>query len=119
MATDAVYTGPSVGTMINTHTLASEIIARHGTGAEAVLDDDNISQLRRYLDAPDSEKRAVLAKAGTDDLDTALAKVREGGYTLVDYAALTRGSAKAAFTDDEEAALRSWLQGGGGAPQDN
>lgn len=115
--TEPAYNGPSAREMIDTHTLAHEIITRHGTGSQAVFDDANILQLKRYLEDPALEKAAVLAKLGAPDDDAALTIIRQGGSSLVDYVAIVRGTPKAALTADEEETLRTWFNSGGGEAQ--
>ncbi|CAK7224478.1 hypothetical protein SCUCBS95973_005531 [Sporothrix curviconia] len=118
--TETPYAGPTARDMISSHTLAAETIARHGTGNQAVFDDDNIQQLRAFVTDPAAARAAVLAKLGAtedDDMTAVTAKVAGGGYSLVDYAVLTRGTDKAALTDDEMETLRTWFASGGGQPQ--
>ncbi|CAK7216213.1 hypothetical protein SBRCBS47491_002745 [Sporothrix bragantina] len=121
-ATETPYTGPSARDMISSHTLAAETIARHGTGSQAIFDDENIRQLRAFVTDPAAARAAVLAKLGAtadDDMAAVMAKVAGGGYSLVDYAVLTRGTDKEALTDDEMDTLRAWFASGGGQPQEN
>jgi hypothetical protein len=117
MSNPSGYTGPSVQEMTAKHTLAKEIIGRHGKGDEAILDDDNIAQLKRYLNQPELEKASLLAKLGTQDNDEAIIKLSDGGFTLVDYMVVTWGTPRAALTADEEGKLQEWFAAGGGAAQ--
>ncbi|CAK7207072.1 hypothetical protein SEUCBS139899_009880 [Sporothrix eucalyptigena] len=122
MATDEPYTGPSAREMIASHTLAAETIARHGSGSQAIFDDDNIRQLRLFVTDPAAARASVLAKLGfTEGDDTAaiIAKAASGSHSLVDYAVVTRGTDKEALTDGEMETLREWFASGGGQPQGN
>lgn len=116
-ASDAGYTGPSVQTMLKTHTLASEIIKRHGQGPEAILDSKNVDQLRDFVEGPEKERQRVLNSMGTEDVSEALAQIKKGGHTLVDYIAVTWGSPSPALTEDEEAALAECFNKGGADEQ--
>ena len=38
--TETPYAGPTAREMISSHTLAAETIARHGSGSQAIFDDE-------------------------------------------------------------------------------
>ncbi|CAK7271983.1 hypothetical protein SEPCBS119000_004886 [Sporothrix epigloea] len=113
------YAGPTARDMIASHTLAAEIIARHGSGSQAIFDDDNINQLRAFVTDPAATRAALLSKldATEDDDVAALTAKVAGSHSLVDYAVITRGTPKEALTDAEMDTLRAWFASGGGQPQ--
>lgn len=120
----APYNGPTVREMVASHTLAQETMARHGTGDQAIFDDDNINQLRRFVQDPSSERSVVFGKLGmgsgddSNDVQAAIDKAGGGGHSLAEYAVVAHGTDKAVLTDEEIVALREWFASGGGQPQD-
>ena len=65
--TSDAWDGPSAREMINTHTLAKEIIARHKAPCP-VFDDKCILELRRFVQYP-SQSRAMLQDMGMLDAE--------------------------------------------------
>lgn len=104
------YTGPSAPEMIQSHTLAKEIMARHGSD-QAVFDEENIVMLRAFIADPTAYRTAVLAAQDTTDAATGSRKV-VNECSLVDYMALVHGTDKATLTEDEFAALQAWFADG-------
>ena len=76
----AEYTGPTVATMVRTHTLAAEIIARHNDPC-SVLDNSELRLLRRFVADP-STKDEILHDRGIMVLPDILAN---GGGVTVSY----------------------------------
>ncbi|CAK7567027.1 MAG: hypothetical protein SEPTF4163_004985 [Sporothrix epigloea] len=118
-STETPYAGPTAREMISSHTLAAEIIARHGSGSQAIFDDENVNQLRAFVTDPAATRAALLSRLDAnegDDVAVLIAKVASN-CSLVDYAVVTRGTPKEALTDDEMNTLRAWFASGGGQPQ--
>ncbi|KAL2878566.1 hypothetical protein SGCOL_006036 [Colletotrichum sp. CLE4] len=99
----APYTGPSPREMIESHTLAQEIINRNNDACP-ILDSDELSLLSDFVKDP-SQARALLETRGLTDEPT-----KSG--SLVAYVISLHGTDKAALTDDEIKILKEWFENG-------
>ncbi|WYZ40219.1 hypothetical protein EsH8_IV_000560 [Colletotrichum jinshuiense] len=99
----APYTGPSPRQMIDTHTLAREIISRNNDPCP-ILDADELALLSQFVADP-SQARALLEARGLADEPT------KAG-SLVAYVVSLHGTDKAALTDEEIKVLREWFENG-------
>ncbi|GKT53743.1 hypothetical protein ColTof4_05907 [Colletotrichum tofieldiae] len=99
----APYTGPSPRDMIESHTLAQEIIARNNDPCP-ILDSDELALLSQFVAEP-SQARALLEARGLADEPT-----KSG--SLVAYAISLHGTDKAALTEEEIKTLKKWFEDG-------
>ncbi|KAJ0309266.1 hypothetical protein COL5a_012180 [Colletotrichum fioriniae] len=99
----APYTGPSPREMIESHTLAQEIINRNNDACP-ILDSDELSLLFDFVKDP-SQARAILETRGLADDPT-----KSG--SLVAYVISLHGTDKAALTDEEIQILKRWFENG-------
>lgn len=110
---DSTWTGPSAKQMIETNTLAKEIMERHKNGPEAVFDPENLEMLRDFLESPELAQANIFAKYAVQTSDDALAKISDGkGASLVDYIAAAHGTPKQALTSAEIEDLQTWFANG-------
>jgi hypothetical protein len=108
--TSDVWTGPSTREMIDTHTLAREVINRHNDPCP-VFDDFEILKLRRFVQDP-TQRLQLLAEFDMDE-DSALQAGSLTGYIIA-----TWGTDKSVLTEDEVTALKDWFDNGGGKTDD-
>lgn len=104
------WDGPSAKDMIASHTLAQEIIQRHG-GPYPVFDDECIEELRRFISDP-SRAQHLLREMGIIDAEgnsTPAAKSSLTGHIMTRH-----GTDEPALTGDEIHALKEWFDNGGG-----
>ncbi|KAI8217907.1 hypothetical protein K4K53_008999 [Colletotrichum sp. SAR 10_77] len=99
----ASYTGPSPRHMIDTHTLAKEIINRNNDLCP-ILDEEELALLCQFVADP-SQAGALLEARG-------LAEEPTKSGSLVAYVISLHGTEKAALTDDEIALLKEWFKNG-------
>ena len=111
--TSQVWTGPTAKDMIASHTLAMEIMQRHGSN-EPVLDDFRIEELRKFVNDPlrANEMLQAMESAKSDGLHSDDATAGKG--TLTGYIMAQHGTDKAALTEDEIHILKEWFDNGGG-----
>jgi len=106
--TSTEYTGPSVSEMIKTHTLAKEIMARHGDPCP-ILDDQEILKLRGFVQDP-ATAAAQTEQYGAENISN------ESGGSLVAH--IVRGwgntEGKTLLTEQEVRDLKEWFANGGG-----
>ncbi|KAK1731281.1 uncharacterized protein BDZ83DRAFT_746681 [Colletotrichum acutatum] len=102
-AESAPYTGPSPREMIESHTLAQEIINRNNDACP-ILDSDELSLLFDFVKDP-SQARSLLETRGLADEPT-----KTG--SLVAYVISLHGTNNAALTDEEIQMLNQWFQNG-------
>ncbi|KAK1509825.1 uncharacterized protein CLUP02_03353 [Colletotrichum lupini] len=100
-AESAPYTGPSPREMIESHTLAQEIINRNNDACP-ILDSDELSLLSDFVQDP-SRARFLLETRGLADEPT-----KSG--SLVAYVISLHGTDKAALTDEEIKILNRWFE---------
>ncbi|KAL0930854.1 uncharacterized protein CTRU02_213589 [Colletotrichum truncatum] len=99
----APYTGPSPRHMIDTHTLAQEIINRNNDPCP-ILDEDELALLSQFVANP-SQAGALLDARG-------LASDPAKSGSLVAYVISLHGTDKAALTDEEIGLLKDWFKNG-------
>jgi len=100
------WTGPTVRQMVDTHTLAKEVIDRHNDPCP-VFDDKAILQLRRFVQDPAQVEKLI------QELDSADGGAwRSGGLTALIMT--TWGTDKSYLTQDEVVSLKEWFANGGG-----
>ncbi|KAF9875579.1 hypothetical protein CkaCkLH20_06960 [Colletotrichum karsti] len=97
----APYTGPSPRHMIDTHTLAQEIINRNNDPCP-ILDENELSLLSQFVADP-SQARALLEARGLSQEPT-----KSG--SLVAYVISLHDTDKAALTDGEIKLLKEWFE---------
>ena len=109
--TSSEYTGPSVPEMIKTHTLAKEIMARHGDPCP-ILDDQEILKLRGFVRDP----AAAVAQTEQTEQHGANNISNESGGSLVAHIVRGWGSTEGEtlLTEQEVRDLREWFANGGG-----
>ena len=113
--TSTKWNGPSARDMIASHTLAKEIIERHGSDCP-VFDDGRIMELRKFIDDP-SKARDILQDMGLTDSDG-----QQPGDMAASKGSLTglimarHNTSNLVFTEDEIRALKEWFDNGGGKP---
>jgi len=100
------WTGPSAREMVDTHTLAKEVISRHNDACP-VFDDKEIVRLRRFVQDPTQSKQLL------QELDLADGGAWKAG-SLTGHIIETWGTDKSALTQDEIVALKEWFDNGGG-----
>ncbi|KAI8173837.1 hypothetical protein K4K54_009670 [Colletotrichum sp. SAR 10_86] len=101
-AASAPYTGPFPRHMIDTHTLAQEIINRNNDPCP-ILDEDELALLSQFVADP-AQAGAILEARDSEE------PVKSG--SLVAYVISLHGTEKAALTDDEIALLKRWFDNG-------
>ncbi|TDZ49915.1 hypothetical protein CTRI78_v007741 [Colletotrichum trifolii] len=94
------YTGPSPRHMIDTHTLAREIINRHGDPCP-ILDADELHLLSNFVADPSGGNELLKARG--------LQVEPSKSGSLVAYVISVHGTDKAALTDEEIDALKEWF----------
>jgi len=100
---------PSTSAMIDTKTLAQNIIKRHNTSSE-VLDARELSMLRRFCLDP-SSRETILRDEGMLDapgMPPGTVAVRNRG-SLVGHCIARHGTDDPALSDEEVDALRDWF----------
>ncbi len=109
MASPTRYNGPSAREMIETHTLAQEIIAR-ADDTEPVLDADELALLKRFLAGPES-KVALLNERDIvgDQGDDVVAKARNSG-SLVTYIIAQSVAGQEILGEEEVEMLKKWFE---------
>jgi len=117
MATE--YNGPSVATMIKSHTLAAEIIDRAGAHDDnsSILDPSELLLLRRFCADPSpSTKDAILRERDMVDEpgDRPGTRANRKYGSLAGYAVATYGTENSALEEREVEMLRRWFESGGG-----
>jgi hypothetical protein len=99
--------------MIRTHTLADEIINRHshyGTGNGSILDDNELSLLKRFVTDPSSKdallrEREMVDEPGERPGTRAVAK----SGSLVGYVIARHGTEDPVLEEGEIERLRGWF----------
>ncbi|KAI8251548.1 hypothetical protein K4K58_008693 [Colletotrichum sp. SAR11_239] len=99
----APYTGPSPRHMIDTHTLAQEIIKRNNDPCP-ILDEDELALLSQFVADP-SQAGALLRARG-------LAEEPTKSGSLVAHVISLHGTDKAALTNEEITLLKEWFENG-------
>lgn len=100
------YTGPSVPTMLASHTLASNIIKYHAHPTSGrILDDAELALLRRFVEHPE-QRDAILAEQGIDKEGEG-----EGLQSLAGYIVLKHGKGDL-LNEGEIEMLREWFAKG-------
>ncbi|KAI8300321.1 hypothetical protein K4K61_009839 [Colletotrichum sp. SAR11_59] len=99
----APYTGPSPRHMIDTHTLAQEIINRNNDPCP-ILDEDELALLSQFV--ADPSKAGALLKA------RGLAEDPTSSGSLVAYVISLHGTEKVALTNEEITLLKEWFGNG-------
>ncbi|KXH41267.1 hypothetical protein CNYM01_04626 [Colletotrichum nymphaeae SA-01] len=97
----APYTGPSPREMMESHTLAQEIINRNNDACP-ILDSDELSLLSDFVKDP-SQARSLLETRGLADEPT-----KTG--SLMAHVISLHGTDKAALTDEEIKLLNRWFE---------
>ena len=101
------YSGPSVGEMLSTHTLASEIIARNDDTCP-ILDDNELQLLRSYVANPDAAPAMLESMSYVYDPQTP--------SSLVCFVMSLHGKGdERALSEGEIGTLRTWFEGDGGS----
>lgn len=108
MTSPIAYSGPSARQMIQTHTLAKEIIAR-ADDAQPVLDADELALLKRFLAAPESSND-LLKEQGIDGSggENVVAKASNSG-SLVTYIIAQLVAGNEILEEGEVRELRVWF----------
>ncbi|KAK2761956.1 hypothetical protein CKAH01_05186 [Colletotrichum kahawae] len=99
----APYTGPSPRHMIDTHTLAQEIINRNNDPCP-ILDEDELTLLSQFVANP-SQAGALLEARG-------LAEEPTKSGSLVAYVISLHDTDKAALANEEITLLKEWFENG-------
>ncbi|KAE9576734.1 hypothetical protein CGCF415_v008020 [Colletotrichum fructicola] len=97
----APYTGPSPRHMIDTHTLAQEIINRDNDPCP-ILDEDELALLSQFVADP-SKAGALLEARGEDPTSSG---------SLVAYVISLHGTEKVALTNEGITLLKEWFGNG-------
>lgn len=109
----APYTGPSVGEMLRSHTLAHEVIARHEDPCP-IFDGAELAYLQDYIMDPSAANGAqLLEKHRVPDEahgETGAGTSREG--SLVGYIISREVQGDILLDEAEKAALRKWYADG-------
>jgi hypothetical protein len=102
----APWTGPSAASMLQTHTLAHEIIARHDDPCP-VLDGSELALLQDYIGMSDEN--------GSEALLQQHAKETEAGQnnSLVAFVIRREAGGEVLLDEGEKEALRTWFERGG------
>lgn len=112
------YTGPSIAEMIRTHTLAENIIKynSHPTSG-SILDDYNLSLLRRFVENPD-ERQQILEEAPLTDVENIQDQYHGplAGYIILRSQNEVSESVQPILTNEEIGQLQVWFASG--APDD-
>jgi len=105
------YTGPSAATMMSTHTLAAEIIAR-AHDEHAVLDAEELALLKEFCSNPTSLEHKKMLLQKTDLLDREDQqpgdKAKEKG-SLVGYVIAVSVGGREVLGEGEVEMLRGWF----------
>lgn len=108
------YTGPTVAEMIRTHTLAENIIKynSHPTSG-SILDDYNLSLLRRFVENPD-ERQQILDNAPLTDVDNIQDQYHGplAGYIILRHQNEVSESVQPILTNEEIGQLQVWFASG-------
>ena len=107
------YDGPSAREMIDTHTLAKEVIARHNEACP-IFDDYCILELRRFVQDPDSAQDFLRERDMIDEDGAKLGSAASAKGSLTGFIMATYGTDESALTEEEVLELREWFDNGGG-----
>lgn len=99
------WVGPSGEEMIASHTLAKEIIQRHG-GPYPVFDDISIMELRKFTNDPSRAPDLLQDILSSDPA--------AGKNSLSAHIIASHGTDKPILTGNEIQALEEWFNNGGG-----
>ncbi|KAF6834320.1 hypothetical protein CMUS01_06209 [Colletotrichum musicola] len=99
----APYTGPSPRHMIDTHTLAQEIINRNNDPCP-ILDEDELKLLSEFVANPSRASSILEARGQAAD------PAKSG--SLVAYVISLHDADKPALTESEIAVLKGWFENG-------
>lgn len=112
--TDVPYTGPSVATMLATHTLAHEIISRASSSCP-ILDTSELSLLKRFILTPSSGP-SILSERGWVDAEGEKAgtNAHKKDGSLVGYVVAHSVRGQELLDEDEKVMLREWFGDDGG-----
>jgi hypothetical protein len=110
---NAPWTGPDARTMLQTHTLAHEIITRHDDPCP-VLGGSELFLLQDYIADPTASNGAkILAEHGMTDHESDRAgNGAMNKNSLVGYVIAREGEGEILLNEDEKAALRQWFADG-------
>ncbi|KAK4903573.1 hypothetical protein LTR49_026808 [Elasticomyces elasticus] len=100
------YTGQSVPEMMANHTLAENIIKHHHSDfGNEILDGQEMSRLRRFVQNPQQERSSILSELNMSETQGT------GKYqgSLVGYVALKHGHGDV-ITEDEIQKLKTWFE---------
>jgi hypothetical protein len=101
----STFSGPSAREMLQSHTLAKEIIARNDKpDADRVLDDGELSLLRRWCAEP-AAKEQILAEKNVKDA----ASAQQSG-SLVGYLMAQSVAGNELVTKEEFENLQEWFK---------
>ncbi len=102
------YTGPSAREMIQSHTLAKEIIAR-SNDPEPVLDPTELARLKRFVEVP-SSKNEILKDLDMEDQegDRPGTKAHSKG-SLVGFLIAKSAAGTEILSEEEMLQLRTWF----------
>lgn len=108
------YTGPTVAEMIKTHTLAENIIKYHSHPTSgSILDEYNLSLLRRFIENPD-QRQQILEDAPLTDVDD-IQQQYDGplaGYIILRHTNEVSESVQPVLTNEEIGRLQVWFASG-------
>ena len=95
--------------MIDTHTLARNVIERHNTPND-VFDDENLALLKRFCDDPSKKDEILRGKDMIDEPGTAPGtKANFVHGSLVGYCIARHGTDDPVLSDGEIVMLRDWF----------
>ncbi|RDL40116.1 uncharacterized protein BP5553_00095 [Venustampulla echinocandica] len=109
----AEFTGPSPKTMIETHTLAMEVIARHNDACP-IFDASELALLARFCAQPETKDFILRESDMLDepgDAPGTRASATRG--SLAGYAIARHGTDNPVLEDREIEMLRRWFETGG------
>ena len=101
------YSGPSVREMLETHTLASEIIAR-ANDPNPILDEHELTRLRRYCTGASSPDD-ILAEIEAEYPTTERVK-QPGNGSLVGFIVAQAAAGKGILSEQEVKQLEKWFE---------
>lgn len=103
------YSGPSAHDMIQSHTLAKEIIARSNDAAP-VLDASELSLLKRFIADPSSKDEMLKDLDMTDPAGSKAGAKAQGKESLVGYIIAQSVAGNEILSDEETSQLRAWFE---------
>ena len=103
---------PTVGEMIRDYALASNIISRHGTDDDAVLDGSELGRLHRFCADPSAKDTILHDDDMVDEADAEPGTHAQQKGSLVGFCIAKHGTSKPALQEAEIERLRDWFETG-------